>query len=191
MALVRTGRQKDFQELRQRWREHYTGVFAAGDEWLDASNDRVQDQTFGVCLEAADRVSGKRCLDLGCGWGGFSRVLAARGAQVTAVDSANVAREVHPGIEWREEDLLDDAVIDSLAEFERVFMIEVLQYLSRDRIASIWAHVAGGGRLVGVVPNGECPIVTRTVERFDGLYRLFVLSRAAATSASRSSNEPA
>jgi hypothetical protein len=57
-----------------------------------------------------------------------------------------------------------------LSAFDRVFMLEVLQYVPLGTIARVWAHVEPGGRLVGVVPNSECPIVQRTIERFDGSY---------------------
>jgi 2-polyprenyl-3-methyl-5-hydroxy-6-metoxy-1,4-benzoquinol methylase len=157
-------------ELRRFWSNHYEQVFATSDEWLDFSNERVQNQTFGVCLEAAATVQGRRCLDLGCGRGQFSRVLLGCGGIVTAVDATETARVPVPGIEWREGNLLDEDTLASLPKFERVFMLEVLQYLPLDTIARVWAHVEPGGRLVGVIPNSECPIVQKTVERFQGRY---------------------
>lgn len=41
-----------------------------------------------VTLERLDNVSGKRILDLGCGEGGYCRVLKKRGADVTGIDGS-------------------------------------------------------------------------------------------------------
>ena len=44
------------------WTEYYQRVFASGNPWLDYSNAHVQGQTFGVAIEAAGPINGKRCL---------------------------------------------------------------------------------------------------------------------------------
>ena len=66
-------------------------------------------------LEAAGDVSGKRVLDAGCGEGRFARMLAERGAQVTAFDFSprmiELAQEVEAkqplGIEYVVADMTD------------------------------------------------------------------------------------
>jgi SAM-dependent methyltransferase len=152
------------------WAEHYEQVFATEAGWLDLGNERVQNQAFGLCLEAAGAVFGRCCLDLGCGRGQFARILAGCGAQVIAVDAAATIREPFPGIEWRRANLLDQALFETLPLSDLVFMLEVLQYLPIETVDWIWTRVGSGGRLVGVVPNSGCPIVQGTVERFQGNY---------------------
>ena len=62
-------------------------------QWTDAANDWIaQDQTIRAdfldswMLDALGDVSGKRVIDIGCGEGRFTRLLAERGARVTGID---------------------------------------------------------------------------------------------------------
>lgn len=59
------------------WAEYYEGVARKGEPWLDYSNERVQAQTFGLVLEALGALSGRSCLDVGCGVGQMARTYAA------------------------------------------------------------------------------------------------------------------
>jgi SAM-dependent methyltransferase len=158
------------------WGSYYRGVFENGQSWLDYSNDRVQAQTFGLVLEAAGPVGGKRCVDIGCGWGQFARMLHDLGAtEVTGIDLvgepiAQLARDF-PEIRWLRGNLLSGEVAVPRHSADLVFLIEVLQYMPFGlAIETAWDLVAPGGRLVAVVPNAECPIVSRTKERFDARY---------------------
>ena len=50
-------------------------------------------------------------------------------------------------------------------------MLEVLQYTNLFRgLRTLWNMLAPGGRIVGTVPNRECPIVARTMARFEGAF---------------------
>jgi 2-polyprenyl-3-methyl-5-hydroxy-6-metoxy-1,4-benzoquinol methylase len=163
------------QTLRAFWEDHYRETFAQGNTWLDYSNERVQVQTFGLCIDASGGVAGRRCLDVGAGQGQFARSLLALDANVIAVDLlADVIarhRDATPRIEWRAGNVLDPAFVADLPVCERVFLLEILQCVPwRDVLPAMWAKVAPGGRLVAVVPNGECPIVRRTIARYEGNY---------------------
>lgn len=165
------------QQLREDfWRSHYDALGKSGTSWLDYSNDRVQAQSFGLVFEAADGVTDRRCLDLGCGMGQLCRAVSAFGAKsVLGVDvsSAIIARnaEAWPGIQWVVGSVSDSASYASEGPFDRVFAIEVLQYIDVvPAIESMWQHVAPGGRLIAVVPNGQCPIVEQASQRFEGHY---------------------
>jgi 2-polyprenyl-3-methyl-5-hydroxy-6-metoxy-1,4-benzoquinol methylase len=161
--------------LREYWERHYDQVFAEGNPWLDFSNECVQIQTFGLCLEASGTVHRKRCLDLGCGNGQFARILWGCGARVTASDAIETGiqanRKGPEDVTWIVGNLLDEDFLDALPTYERIFMVEVLQYVPFARVIQrVWSKVEPGGRLVGVVPNGDCPIVRNTSARFSGLY---------------------
>jgi 2-polyprenyl-3-methyl-5-hydroxy-6-metoxy-1,4-benzoquinol methylase len=69
------------------WRAYYEEVFAKGTSYLDLSNETIQLQTFGAVLDGVGGVTGKSCLDVGCGWGQLARVLHVLGAaSVCAID---------------------------------------------------------------------------------------------------------
>jgi 2-polyprenyl-3-methyl-5-hydroxy-6-metoxy-1,4-benzoquinol methylase len=160
----------------QFWSTYYGRVMQEGTAWLDYSNARVQAQTFSLALEAAGPVRALRCLDLGCGWGDFCRLLAALGAtEITGVDMIpeTIAkhRQTDPGIHWICSSLSNPSLGDELESYELAFLLEVLQYVPlADTMRAIWEHVEPGGRLIGIVPNASCPIVSRTRERFDFQY---------------------
>lgn len=158
------------------WTEYYRNVFCAGDPWLDYSNGGVQIQTFAAALEAAGPVEGRRCLDVGCGRGQFARaLLGLSAAAVTGIDIVPEVVEQHaaaaPAIRWLCGSLQDRGFAAHLDQYELVFLLEILQYIPLvPTLDVVWSHVAPGGRLVAVVPNGDCPIAARTRARFGARY---------------------
>lgn len=150
------------------WAEYYTRPDVREHPWLDLSNESVQAQTFSLALEAAGPILGKSCADIGCGSGRFSTLLATLGARdVTGIDQVPDPRSSDPRIRWVRANLEDDLRFSSLPSFDRVFALEVLQYVPFAKaLRTLWERVRGGGRLVAVVPNGACPLVRRAAERF-------------------------
>jgi SAM-dependent methyltransferase len=176
MAVQQTTRSGEPGELEEYWATYYRGVVDGGTPWLDYSNARVQAQTLALALEAAGPVHGLRCLDIGCGWGQLTRMLAAAGAvQPTGVDIvpeliAQLAA-AHPGHRWACGSPTDDAFLEGLGDFDVVFAVEVLQVVPMAAtVEALWRRVVPGGRLVGVVANGRCSIVQRTQQRFGDRY---------------------
>jgi 2-polyprenyl-3-methyl-5-hydroxy-6-metoxy-1,4-benzoquinol methylase len=158
------------------WLEYYARVAEAGNPWLDYSNDRVQAQTFGLALDSAGPVHGKRCLDVGCGRGQFCRALSALGASsVTGVDIvpeviATLERESSQ-IRWLCGSPDNPELVEQLETYEIVFLLEVLQYIRfPDALRAVWQRLQPGGRLVAVAPNPNCAIVSRTRDRFSAWY---------------------
>lgn len=50
-------------------------------------------------------------------------------------------------------------------------MVKVQQYVPFAQVIErVWSEVDPGGRLVGVVPNGDCPIVRNASARFSEFY---------------------
>jgi 2-polyprenyl-3-methyl-5-hydroxy-6-metoxy-1,4-benzoquinol methylase len=158
------------------WSAYYRDVFQQGQRWLDYSNERVQSQTFGFVLEAAGPIRGRRCLDVGCGWGQLACALKDLGAaEVTAVDVVPepIAQltEQYPEIHWLTGDLSHDDLGLAPATVDVALLVEVLQYMPLGTaLRRAWSLVAPGGRLVAVVPNAKCPIVNGTRQRFDSRY---------------------
>jgi len=158
------------------WSAYYRTVFQQGQHWLDYSNERVQAQTFGLVLEAAGPIGGRRCLDVGCGWGQLARALHDLGASaVTAIDvvAEPISRlsNEHAHIRWLTGDLSHDELGLPHASIDLVLLVEVLQYMPlAQTLRTAWKLLAPGGRLVAVVPNADCPIVASTRQRFDSRY---------------------
>jgi 2-polyprenyl-3-methyl-5-hydroxy-6-metoxy-1,4-benzoquinol methylase len=158
------------------WTRYYQEVFTEPNTWLDYSNEAVQAQTFGVAIETAGPIIGRRCLDVGCGRGTFSLHLAACdacgvvGIDVIA-DGIDACRRRHPNIRWEVGSPEDETFCQSLGEFDIIFLLEVLQYVSLDRtLGVLWKRLHPGGRLVAVVPNKDDPIVQKSMARFGGYY---------------------
>jgi 2-polyprenyl-3-methyl-5-hydroxy-6-metoxy-1,4-benzoquinol methylase len=161
----------------QFWIDYYTNVLNRGNAWLDYSNGRVQAQTFGLAIEAAGPLQEKRCLDIGCGRGSFCRTLLALDAMsVTGVDIVPHLIAEHklayPSIRWLCGSLQNPHLVEQLESYDVAFLLEVLQLMPlADTLRVLWNRLRPGGRIVAVVPNANCPIVSRTRERFDANYK--------------------
>jgi 2-polyprenyl-3-methyl-5-hydroxy-6-metoxy-1,4-benzoquinol methylase len=160
----------------QFWLSYFGDVFKKGNSWLDYSNDRVQTQTFGLALEAAGSVRTKQCVDIGCGWGDFCRTLSVlRASSVTGVDIVPEVITEHtrayPHIRWLCGSLQNPDLAEQLGSYDVAFLLEVLQYVPlADAMRVVWERLLPGGRIVAMVPNASCPIVSRTRDRFAAKY---------------------
>ncbi|HEY0984550.1 class I SAM-dependent methyltransferase [Schlesneria sp.] len=158
------------------WVDYYHKIYANETTWLDYSNAHVQGQTFGIALEAAGPVCGKRCLDVGCGRGQLSLVLAALlASEVVGVDiieeSISECRVRYPHVRWEVGTPEDEEFCRSLGRFDLIFCIELLQLVGwQQTLKTLWNRVSSGGRIVVVVPNKSNPIVQKTIDRFAGRY---------------------
>ena len=142
---------------------------------LAYSNDKVQIQTYSSVLEGAGSLQGKTVWDADCGWGSMSLILHACGASVTGTDivseSLAVLGQKYPFIAWQRVDLMEEAEVRQLPQFDTVVACEVLQHVDGNIVLPrLWERVKEGGRLVGCISNSECPIVASVVERLPGLY---------------------
>lgn len=158
------------------WRDTFAELHAQPHDYLDYATAGEQTFTFEACLLAAGTVSGLRCLDAGCGKGGFARMLRAAGARdVVGLDYIDATiqslRESDADIRWESGSVCDAAAIESLGAFDLVFAIEVLQCVPpEDMFQALWAAVAPNGRLIGVAPNADNPFVRQRVHERPGLY---------------------
>ena len=158
------------------WSAYYADVVRTRDPWLDYSNEHVQVQTFGLAIEAAGPVRGRQCLDVGCGWGDVCRaLLGLRASAVTGIDIVPELVAEHqqsdPQIRWLCGTLEDDGFVWALGQFDIAFLLEVLQLMPLEAtLRRVWGMLRPGGRLVAMVPNARCPIVSRVRDRFDANY---------------------
>lgn len=104
--------------------------------------------------------AGTRVLDVGCGVGRWSRLLAARGARVTGVDLSPTMiaqarqRAARDGVADRcRFEVRDLSSLDVGEQFDLVLSVTVLQHILdperlRDALAAMRAHLAPGGRMI-------------------------------------------
>ena len=158
------------------WRDAFAELHAQPHDYLDYATAGEQTFTFGACLLAAGTVSGLRCLDAGCGKGGFARMLRAASArQVVGLDyidaTINALRDSDPAIRWESGSVCDGPTIAGLGTFDLVFAIEILQCVQPGAMfQTLWSAVAPNGRLIGVTPNADNPFVRRRMDERPGLY---------------------
>jgi SAM-dependent methyltransferase len=76
----------------QQMRQHYDQVWAAGDSW-EFETSPFEQQRFAEQLRLIEGQRYPRCLEIGCGGGCFTRLLASVADQVLALDVSPTAVE--------------------------------------------------------------------------------------------------
>lgn len=136
---------------RELWGEHlHHGLWETGRETPERAAERLAERV----AEAAELSPGDAVCDVGCGYGGTSRLLAARGARVTGVtvSPAQHAHAVRGSPDGDPTFLLRDWLRSGLpdASFDAAVAVESIEHMA-DRAAA-FAEVARvlrpGGRLV-------------------------------------------
>jgi len=106
-----------------------------------------------------ERVSGGRLLEIGCGNGGMTRLLAPKVQSVEALDISKPSLEVIDGL-----GLTNVKTVETLVEhhqpvvkFDWIVMSEVLEHLREPRevVSKCMEWLAPGGRLLLTTPNGH------------------------------------
>ena len=121
-------------------------------------------------LEACGDVTGKRILDLGCGGGYSSRMLAKKGATVIGVDKELKMIKIAQNIEQKNPMGITYIVADAenLPKFQKKFDLItptfLLHYASTEEelkkiIKNIAINLKYGGRMVAINQNPEQPVL--------------------------------
>ncbi len=108
-----------------------------------------------VLASLPENGSGLRLLDVGCADGYLSRIFAARGFSVTAIDApAQRARTVPEGVRFLEADL-DGGLPHLDGAFDFVVCADVLEHLREPGVLlrEIRSKMGRGGKLVASLPN--------------------------------------
>jgi trans-aconitate methyltransferase len=116
----------------------------------------VSDLGAGV-VELLAATAGERILDLGCGDGALTRMLAEAGCRVVGVDGSpeQVVGARALGIDAR---VGSGETLDFDAEFDAVFSNAALHWMRRADlvIAGVWRALVPGGRFVGEMGGHGC-----------------------------------
>ncbi len=126
---------------------------------------------FPNWLDACSDVRGKRVLDLGCGGGESSRMLAIRGAIVIGVDKEKEMVKIAQKIERKNPTGIKYVVADAgdLPKFQEKFDLITPTYLlhyatSREELKSYIENIAlnlkQGGKMVAINQNPEQPVLS-------------------------------
>lgn len=133
-----------------------------------AANPSRQDR-YGVTAE----LCRGRVIELGCGEGALSALIAARGCDVLGVDLSerkiSAARLAHPHVSFVESDILDLDL--PAASFDTAVLAEVLEHVTErpgeEILRAAWRLLRPGGRLVVSVPNEDCVPHRNHLRQFD------------------------
>jgi hypothetical protein len=69
-------------------------------------------------------------------------------------------------------DMTSKIEVAALPAYDRVVVAEAMQHVEFEMtLSSLWERVRPGGRLVGSIPNAECPIIQRVMETYKGYFR--------------------
>jgi 2-polyprenyl-3-methyl-5-hydroxy-6-metoxy-1,4-benzoquinol methylase len=150
-----------WEDRARRFAAEGDGLAAVCAYGMPAFYNRVIHLTQRLALAPWLRVApGTRVLDVGCGVGRWSRLLAARGAQVTGVDLSPTMiaqakrRAAAAGLSARCQFLVQDSSALEVGEqFELVLGVTVLQHILdpdalRAAVRRMAQHVVHGGRMV-------------------------------------------
>ena len=119
------------------------------------------------------RLCRGRVIELGCGRGHLSGMIAARGHEVVGVDHNQskiaLARHTYPGVEFHAADIAELCFPEG--SFDTVVLAEVLEHVDEPAgarfLAVAWGLVRRGGRLIVSVPNEDCIPHRNHVRVFD------------------------
>jgi 2-polyprenyl-3-methyl-5-hydroxy-6-metoxy-1,4-benzoquinol methylase len=150
-----------WEDRARRFAAHGSGLAAVCSYGMPEFYNRMIHHCQQLALEPwLDVVAGARVLDVGCGVGRWSSLLAARGALVTGmdlsptmIDLAKRRADAH-GVATRCRFLVQDlAQLDAGGTFDLVLGVTVLQHILdpdalRTAVQRMSAHLAPGGRMV-------------------------------------------
>jgi SAM-dependent methyltransferase len=180
-----------WEQRARRYAGHGHGLRAVCSYGMPGFYNRAIELTQWLALRPWLSVEqGTSVLDAGCGIGRWSRILAARGAQVTGVDlsptmiAEAAGRAARDGVAGRCRFLAADlAELDLGQRFDLVLCVTVLQHIldperHRRALARLQAHLSDRGRLVllevaPVSPIRRCDTGTFRALTLDTYRRLF------------------
>lgn len=177
IGLFRKSARTDAAIARLRGRAAFEAAYTDLDPWASADPAyRYQRRKYEVLLSLLPDRPYRAALDVGCGVGLMSRMLAGRAETVLgldvaqrAVDTATVAAAGMPGVRFEQADILDlSASLDG--QFDLLILADTLYYL-RPLDDRLLKHLAlRTSRLLA--PGGVCLLANHFFSGADGDSRL-------------------
>ncbi|MDB5365577.1 MAG: hypothetical protein JWM77_1504 [Rhodospirillales bacterium] len=144
-----------------------------GDPWKSEARRRssYQDRKNGKLVECLPAAQFDQVLDLGCGLGGLTRLLAGRAAQVTGTDvaasaiaGAKVASADFANLRYLQSDILN-LPDEFTGRFDVVIVADVLYYI--DPLPDALLKQAVAKITATLRPNGHCLVADHYFSGFD------------------------
>ena len=133
------------------------------DNWYDTEIGRVIDQVERDLAVQLFQPSGSKMLEIGCGTGQYTTMLAKQGYQITAVDISEkmmaLAREkiVNSGyqVKWLNADIIQ--IMDQLEQYHGILSMSAFEFIPNPEeiLAGLFEHLEPKGCLVIGVIAGE------------------------------------
>jgi SAM-dependent methyltransferase len=148
-------------------REYFEDLWQALPEELEPPNFEVRRRFLLGAVTAGDRA-----LDLGCGTGGFTALLALAGADTVGADVAEAAleraRRAHPELRFVRVAIEGPLPFDDHA-FDLVWASEVIEHVADTArwLSEVRRVLTPGGRLLLTTPNhGRIRVLLHGLERY-------------------------
>lgn len=145
------------------WTEYYRQIAAGGDDTLDYSTRRQQQECWLAALKFAGDLFGAAVLDAGCGTGRLVAMMKLLGAgRAVGVDLTQElldrAKQAYPDCEFYACDLRAAGTWSFGHGFDLVTCVEALHVTDAGgALEGLWRHVRPGGRLVATLWNLASP----------------------------------
>jgi 2-polyprenyl-6-hydroxyphenyl methylase/3-demethylubiquinone-9 3-methyltransferase len=101
--------------------------------WNEAGLAAIHNAIAPIIIAWLKQTQIKTILDLGCGNGAFTALLASKGFEVTGCDMSKtgiiIAREQYPNISWCEQNLQNPLPNEYQEKFDAVISVEVIEHL--------------------------------------------------------------
>jgi 2-polyprenyl-3-methyl-5-hydroxy-6-metoxy-1,4-benzoquinol methylase len=126
--------------------------------WADSDCTPIHRLVTTPVVTALTAAGARNILDLGCGNGAFSAVLATKGFNVEGCDSSDsgltIARRAYPNLPFFLYDIVNPLPSDRAERYDAVVCIEVVEHLllPRQLVLNVSAALRPGGTLILTTP---------------------------------------
>lgn len=145
--MVSFDEQGGYSDLESSYSEHYYMNDCGGyDDFVKSNGTKIEQRLQDVC-NLINPTQDDKILDVGCGRGELSYVLATMGADVTGLDysedAIKIAKRTYDGrldnLKYIREDIFK---VENLDVFDKIVMADVVEHIEQDILEKIFEKIA-------------------------------------------------